>query len=127
MNEGLLSVLVALCVCVPVLLLVFEFASFMSVGWFINDKVLNEALDQHVPNGCDLNPYNLDIVNIGKMPFISTVKLGIFGLYYVNNVGRVRYGTLGHKRIRNIHTQLLRKYKEEHSPEKTLRQKLNIK
>ena len=116
-------ILISFCI----LVFAFEVASFATYGWFINDKVLNEALDQHVPKGCSLNMFDKKIFDIGDMPFVSTIPIGILGSYYINNVGRVRYGTLGHKRIKNIHTELKRKFRSENPNEKTIRQKLNIK
>ncbi|MEY4334047.1 MAG: hypothetical protein RLZZ196_2790 [Bacteroidota bacterium] len=121
------ALLATLAFILPVLLIFFEGTSFVVYGWFIDDKTLNEALDQHVPKGCELNPYNMDIISIGEMPFISTVTAGVLGTYYVNSVGRVRFGTLAHKRIKNIHTELKRRYKSNYNQEKSLKEKLNIK
>ena len=115
----LVALLETLAFILPILLICFEGIAFAVYGWFIDDKTLNEALDQHVPKGCELNPYNHDIVTIGGMPYISTCTTGLLGAYYVNDVGRVRYGTLGHKRIKNIHTELKRQFRSENPKEKT--------
>ena len=110
-----------------ILVFAFEVASFATYGWFINDKVLNEALDQHVPKGCSLNMFDKEIFDIGDMPFVSSIPISILGGYYINNVGRVRYGTLAHKRIKNIHTELKRQWEAEHPKETEIRKQLKIK
>ena len=116
-------ILISFCI----LVFAFEVASFATYGGFINDKVLNEALDQHVPKGCSLNMFDKKIFDIGDMPFVSTIPIGILGSYYINNVGRVRYGTLAHKRIKNIHTELKRQWEAEHPKKNEIRRQLKIK
>jgi hypothetical protein len=127
MKEFMESVLLAFCITVPILIFVFEFASFMTYGWFIKNDVLEEALDHHIPNGCTINPYDLNIITIGNMPFISTCKADVLGKYYVDGVGRVSRFSSAHKRIANIHKELKRRWIAENTPEKTIREKLNIK
>ena len=100
--KGLETFLVVMSIFIPFFMIVLEFSSFVVFGKFINDKVLNEALDQHVPKGCSLNMFDKKIFDIGDMPYIATGPIGILGKYHINNVGRVRYGTLAHKRIKNI-------------------------
>ena len=123
MGTFIIAVSIAFCI----LAFAFEVASFATYGWFIPDKLLNEALDQHVPKGCSLNMFDTKILNIGDMPFVSTIPIGILGSYYIHNVGRVRYGTLAHKRIKNIHTQLKRQWEAEHPKETEIRKQLKIK
>ena len=125
--KGLETFIVVMSIFIPIFLVICEFAGFVAFGWFIPDKILNEALDQHVPKGCSLNMFDEKIFDIGDMPFVSTIPIGILGSYYINNVGRVRYGTLAHKRIKNIHTELKRQWEVENPKENEIRKQLKIK
>ena len=121
------QLLISFFISFAILVFVFEFASFMTYGWFIDNKALEEALDHHIPKGCTINSYDLNIITIGDMPFISTAKADVLGKYYVDGVGRVSRFSFAHKRIKNIHSELKRQWKAENGPEKTIREKLNIK
>ena len=120
--------IIAISISFCFLVLIFEIGAFAIYGWFINDKILNEALDQHIRKGCHINPFDEGIITIGDMPYIANGAFGIlFASYHIHNVGRVRYGTLGHKRIKNIHTELKRQWDAEHPKQNDIRNKLNIK
>ena len=125
---GLETFLVVMSIFIPIFLVICEISGFIAFGWFLNDKILNEALDQHIRKGCHINPFDENIITIGEMPYIATTPFGVlFSSYHINNVGRVRYGTLAHKRIKNIHTQLKRQWEAEHPKETEIRKQLKIK
>lgn len=111
-----MEVLISIVVLALAVVFVFELASFIVHGWFINSKDLNDALDQHIPKGTKLNPYESHILSIGEMPFISSDLFSLLGPYYVDEVGRVWRFSKAHKRIKEI-------YKSKQS---SVRSKLNI-
>ena len=100
----------------------FEVAAFASVGWFIPNDLLNEALDKHIPNGTRLNMFDDDIIIIGNMHQISTLPVGFFGRYYVQSVGRVFRFSSAHRRIKRLHNELKLVVK----PKRNIREELNI-
>ena len=111
-----------ICVIIPVLFIVFEFASYVVYGKILKNKDVDRALDFHIQKGSSLNPYSSGIINIGDMPFISTVRVPTLAMYYIDDVGRVSIFSSAHRRIRKIHKQLL---SEVEVP--TIEEKLKIK
>jgi hypothetical protein len=101
----------------------FEMAAFASCGWFIPNKLLNEALDKHIPNGTRLNMFDDDIITIGNMHQISTLPGGFFGIYYVHSVGRVFRFSSAHRRIERLHNELKPAVIK---PKRNIRKELNI-
>ena len=116
-----LEVLTAGIIAVPIILLTFEFASYMTYGGFLKSKDVIKALDFHLQKGATLNPYDKNIITIGDMPFISTTK-SPFGYYYINDVGRVFVFSSAHRRISKIHDVLLSELSKP-----TIEEKLKIK
>lgn len=123
--EHLIAILISLSIVIPLLLGVFEFSSHMTYGGFIKSEDVIKAIDYHLPNGVSLNPYDTDIITIGKMPYISTTK-SPFGYYYIDGVGRVLVFSKAHTMISMIHKTALLDYTKE-NPSKTIEEKLNIK
>jgi hypothetical protein len=101
----------------------FEMAAFVSVGWFIPNKLLNEALDKHIPNGIRVNTFDDDIITIGNMHQIATLPGGFLGKYYVYSVGRVYRFSSAHRRIERLHNQLKPPVIK---PKRNIREELNI-
>lgn len=116
--------LIALVFTLPLIIGVFEFSSYMTYGGFIKTKDVNKALDFHIPMGAELNPFDTDIINIGKMPYISTTKSPL-GLYYISEVGRVWTFSSAHNRIARLHKLLL--LEEKKQPKQSIEEKLKIK
>ena len=116
-----LEVLTAGIIALPIILLTFEFASYMTYGGFLKSKDVIKAIDFHLPNGASLNPYDKNIITIGDMPFISTTK-SPFGFYYISDVGRVFVFSSAHRRISKIHDVLLSELSKP-----TIEEKLKIK
>jgi polyferredoxin len=56
----------------------FEMAAFASCGWFIPNKLLNEALDKHIPKGTRLNSFDDDIISIEYSFTGSWVEISLF-------------------------------------------------
>jgi len=101
----------------------FEVAAFASVGWFIPNDLLNEALDKHIPKGARLNMFDDDIIKIADMHQISTLPVGFLGKYYVQSVGRVFRFSSAHRRIERLHNELKSPVIK---PKRNIRKELNI-
>ena len=118
------SILLAFIIASTLAVIAFEVASFVSVGWFIPNKLLNEALDKHIPNGSRLNMFDDDIIRIGDMPLvIATLPGGFLGKYYVQDVGRVYRFSSAHRRIEKLHNELKPVVTK---PKRNIRKELNI-
>ncbi len=117
------SILLAFIIALTLAVIAFEVASFVSVGWFIPNKLLNEALDKHIPNGSRLNMFDDDIIKIEDMHQISTLPAGFLGKYYVQSVGRVFRFSSAHRRIERLHNQLKSPVIK---PKRNIREELNI-
>ena len=117
------GILLAFFIGLIFVVIAFEIAAFVSVGWFIPNDLLNEALDKHIPNGSRLNMFDDDIINIGNMHQIATLPAGFFGKYYVLGVGRVFRFSSAHRRIERLHNELKPVVIK---PKRNIRKELNI-
>ena len=117
----LIEIFCTLLVLLPILILALEFASYMAVGGYVKSEDVIKAIEFHLPNGASLNSFDSNIINIGDMPFIATSK-SLLGMYYIHNVGRIWIFSPAHKRISEIHKQLLAEKQNQ-----TIDEMLNIK
>ena len=117
----LIEIFCTLLVLLPIFILALEFASYMEVGGYVKSKDVIKAIEFHLPKGAHLNPFDNDIITIGDMPFIATSK-SLLGMYYIHNVGRIWLFSPAHKRISEIHKQLLAEKQNQ-----TIDEMLNIK
>jgi hypothetical protein len=117
------GILLAFLISSGLIVIAFELAAFVSVGWFIPNKLLNEALDKHIPNGIRVNTFDDDIITIGNMHQIATVPGGFFGKYYVQSVGRVFRFSSAHRRIKRLYNELK---PQVIKPKRNIRKELNI-
>ena len=117
------GILLAFIIASTLVVFAFEIAAFVSVGWFIPNKLLNEALDKHIPNGSRLNMFDDDIIRFEEMSSIATLPGGFFGKYYVYGVGRVFRFSSAHRRIEKLHKELKPVVTK---PKRNIRKELNI-
>ena len=117
------GIILAFIIALIMIVFAFELAAFASCGWFIPNKLLNEALDKHIPNGIRVNTFDDDIITIGNMHQIATLPGGFFGKYYVLGVGRVFRFSSAHRRIKRLHNELKPAVIK---PKRNIRKELNI-
>jgi len=117
------GILLAFIIGLIFVVIAFELAAFVSCGWFIPNKLLNEALDKHIPKGIRLNTFDDDIIRFAEMSSIATLPAGFFGKYYVYGVGRVFRFSSAHRRIEKLHNELKPVVIK---PKRNIREELNI-
>lgn len=105
-------------------ILVTEITMRFLIGPILNSKIVEEALDYHIPNG--IRFYDNHTLSLGEssnaMPFISTAW-SLMSYYYIFNVGRVNRFSNAHKRIKELY---LLKDDKKQSKLTRLKKKLNI-
>ena len=119
--NAVLETLLAFMIVLSIVLFAFELASYLTYGRILKTKIVNEALDAHLPKGAELNPFEDSIINIGDMPYITNTK-SILGMYYISGVGRILTFSSAHNRISKLHKQLLAEKQNQ-----TIEELLNIK
>lgn len=119
--NAVLETLFAFMIVLSIVLFAFELATYLTYGGILKTKIVNQALDVHMPEGAELNPYEDSIINIGDMPYITSTK-SILGMYYISGVGRILTFSSAHNRISKLHKELLAETRKE-----TLEELLKIK
>jgi hypothetical protein len=110
--NAVLETLFAFMIVLSIVLFAFELASYLTYGRILKTKIVNQALDVHIPKGAELNPFEDSIINIGDMPYITNTK-SILGMYYISGVGRILTFSSAHNRISKLHKQLLAETRKE--------------
>jgi hypothetical protein len=93
---------------------VFRLSTWMVYGSLINDKQWYQVLEKQIQDNSELNPFDLDIIRIGKLPFISKIPFDILGYYYIHNIGVIPRWSKSHKLIKAEFEKCKQKYLEKY-------------
>lgn len=93
-------------ILVLVSILISRLATYLVWGSLIKDKEFLLRLEKEIKKGSELNQYDLTIIYIGELPFISKLPFDILGYYYINRVGVVPRWSKCHKLIKAEYNKL---------------------
>ena len=99
------DIILTITIAFLLLIIVNEFSTWAVYGGIIKDSIINESLDINIPKGLKVNPYEISILYIGEMPFIST-NFSLISRYHISDTGRILRFTKADKRIKEIYTKL---------------------
>jgi len=83
-----------------VIVCVTRLSSYMIFGSFIKDEEWVPILEKQSQNGSSLNPFDSDMIYIGKLPYITHLPFDILGKYYISSIGIVPRWSKSHKLIK---------------------------
>ena len=85
---------------VLVLVTISRLATYIVYGSLIKDEDWVPILEKQIQKGSKCNLFDPSIINIGDLPFISTVPFDILGYYYISGHGVISRWSKTHKLIK---------------------------
>ncbi len=89
------------------LILIFWIATIFTYGWYISDESIYDVLQRHKTSKISLNMFNASIINIGNMPYISSLPASLSCKYYISGMGIIPRWSKSHKLIKQCYKEAL--------------------
>lgn len=84
-----------------------ELSKLICYGGYITDLEIYNSLVKHKDKNIRLNQFNPNIIDLGTLPFISTLPMPTFSKYYINNMGMIPRWSKSHKLIEQCFKEAL--------------------
>ena len=95
-----------------VVYVVSEFATIAVYKYPIRtDNDVIESIEKYRVDGCSLNPYDKNIIYVGKnreIPYIAKIPFSLLFTYHINGLGTIPFWYKSHRVIKSIHNELLK-------------------
>jgi preprotein translocase subunit SecY len=107
--------MIVVLIFVLVLVCAFRLSTYITYGSLIKDEEWVPILEKQSQKGSALNMFDSSIINIGALPYITSISFDILVKYYISNVGAVPRWSKSHKIIKaefkKIKEEQFNKYK----------------
>jgi hypothetical protein len=102
---------------VIVFTLIARLATRITFGKILKDEVWVPILEKQIQKGSRCNSLDSSIIDIGDLPFISTVPFDILGYYYISGHGVISRWSKSHKLIKAEYNKKKQKELERYKKE----------